>query len=88
MPEVKEIFKKETKSLSDYLILVTMGAKSYQGVSTNILKFLVTEQNIPGVYVTLNKPFEIIQRKLENSSINSKLIIFIDATSRGGMQEG
>lgn len=82
MLEVKEIFKKETKSLSDYILLITMSAKSYQNATTDILKFLVTEQRIPGVYVTLNKPYEIIQRNLADKSIDPKLVIFIDATAR------
>lgn len=82
MLEVKEIFKKETKSLSDYILLITVSAKAYQNATTDILKFLVTEQHIPGVYVTLNKPYEIIQRNLAGSSVDQKLIIFIDVTSR------
>jgi KaiC/GvpD/RAD55 family RecA-like ATPase len=47
-----------------------------------VVKFLVSEQGIPGVYVTLNKPYEIIQRTLTNNDVDPRLIIFIDATSR------
>ena len=82
MLQVQETFKKEIKSLKDYLLLVTVSAKNYQDNVMDILGFLVNEQNIPGVYVTLNKPYEIIQRNLAGNNIDSRLIIFIDATSR------
>jgi len=82
MLELKESFKKEVKTLKDYIILVTVGAKNYQKTAVDIVKFLVNEQNTPGVYVTLNKPYEIMQRTLASNSIDTRLIIFIDATSR------
>src|SRR3989338_4751564 len=82
MLQVQETFKKEVKSLKDYLLLVTVSAKTYQGTTTDVLKFLINEQYIPGVYVTLNKPYEIIQRNLAGNNIDTRLIIFIDATSR------
>ena len=82
MLQVQETFKKEVKSLKDYLLLVTVSAKTYQSTMTDVLKLLISEQNIPGVYVTLNKPYEIIQRNLQGNNIDTRLIIFIDATSR------
>ena len=82
MLEVKETFKKEVKSLKDYILLVTVDAKNYQKTAIDVVKFLVNEQNIPGVYVTLNKPFEIMQRTFAGNNIDTRLIIFIDAASR------
>ncbi len=82
MLEVKETFKKEVKSLKDFILLITVDAKSYQKTVIDVIKFLVNEQNIPGVYVTLNKPFEIMQRTLASNNIDTRLIIFIDAASR------
>ncbi len=82
MLELKETFKKEVKSLKDYILLVTVDAKSYQKTAIDIVKALVNEQNIPGVYVTLNKPYEIMQRTFANNSIDTRLVIFIDAASR------
>ena len=82
MLEVKELFTKEIKNLKDYVILITVDAKNYQSVSIDILRFLVNEQGIPGVYVTLNKPYEIIMRNLKNNSIDPRLLIFIDAASK------
>ncbi len=82
MIAVQESFRKEISNLKDYLLLVTVDAKNYQNATIDLLRFLVNIQNNPGVYVTLNKPYEVVQRNLANSSIDSRLIIFIDATSR------
>src|SRR3989338_2337132 len=82
MIAVQESFRKEVSNLKDYLLLVTVDAKNYQNTAIDLLRFLVNEQGNPGVYVTLNKPYEVIQRNLANSSIDARLIIFIDAASR------
>ena len=82
MLEIKETFAKEIKSLKDYILLITVDAKSYQNAVINVLKFLVNEQGTPGVYVTLNKPYEIMQRNLASNNIDPRLVIFIDASSR------
>ena len=82
MLKLKETFKKEVKSFKDYILLITVSAKSYQKTAIDIVKLFVNEQNIPGVYVTLNKPYEIMQRALTSNNIDTRLIIFIDAASR------
>ncbi len=82
MLELEGNFKNEVKSLNDYILLVTVGAKNYQKATIDIVKFLVSNNSVPGVYVTLNKPYEIIQRNLINNKIDQRLIIFIDAASR------
>lgn len=76
---VRGKFKKGVKGLKDYIVLVTVDAKNYQKSNMEILKLLVNEQKTPGVYVTLNKPFDIMQRLLKQNRIDSRLIIFIDA---------
>ena len=82
MLEVKEVFNKEVKSLKDYLLFVMVDAKNYQSTTIDVIKSLLSEDNISGVYITLNKPYEIMQRTLANNNIDSRVIIFIDATSR------
>lgn len=77
--DVKGQFKKEVKNLKDYIVLVRVNAANYQKSNIEILKLLVKEQKTPGVYVTLNKPFQVMQRLLEEEKIDSRLIIFIDA---------
>ena len=87
MLEFKENFKKEVKSLKDYIILITVDAKNYQKTAIDIVKFLVNEQGTPGVYVILNKPYEIMQRSLASNNIDPRLVIFIDATSRNEVKK-
>ncbi|MFH0867865.1 MAG: hypothetical protein V1831_01000 [Candidatus Woesearchaeota archaeon] len=71
-------FKKEVKGLKDYIVLVTVSAKDYQKSNLELLKLLINEQKTPGVYVTLNKPFDVMQRLLKQNRIDERLIIFID----------
>ncbi|MBI3027545.1 hypothetical protein HYY70_05530 [Candidatus Woesearchaeota archaeon] len=82
MLELKDTFKKEVVSQKEYILLVTVDAKSYKKVTVDLVNFFVNEQNTPGVYVTLNKPFDTMQRMFSISNIDTRLLIFIDATSR------
>jgi KaiC/GvpD/RAD55 family RecA-like ATPase len=78
----RDKFKKGVKGLKDYIVLVTVGAGNYQKSNLEILKLLVNEQETPGVYVTLNKPFDIMQRLFKQNKIDSRLVIFIDAITK------
>lgn len=80
--KIRSALGKELKHLNDYIALVVVDAKNYQKVNIEILKELVDVKNTPGVYVTLNKPYNIIQRILEKEKIDSRMIIFIDCISR------
>ncbi len=75
---VRDKFKNKVKSLKDYIVLVTVQPKDYQSSNLEILKLLVNEQKTPGVYVTLNKPFDVMQRLFKQNKIDSRLVIFID----------
>lgn len=79
---INQEFKKEVKGLKDYIVLVTVSAANYQKANMEILKLLVNEQKTPGVYVTLNKPFEIMQRLLEQNKIDVRFVIFIDGITK------
>lgn len=82
MLEVKGTFKNELKTLKDYILIVTVDAKNYQKAVIDVTRFLVNDRNVPGVYVTLNKPYEIVQRTLAMNNIDTRFLIFIDAASR------
>ena len=77
--DLKAKLKREVGNLKDYIVLIKVGAKDYQNANVAILKSLVNEQKTPGIYVTLNKPFEVMQRLLKKNNIDTRLIIFIDA---------
>lgn len=80
--DVKEKFKKGVKNLNEYIALIKVDASSYQEANLEILKLLVNEQKIPGVYVSLNKPFKTMKRLLKKNKIDTKLIIFIDGITK------
>jgi KaiC/GvpD/RAD55 family RecA-like ATPase len=80
--DVKGKFEKKVKGLKDYIVLVTVNASNYQKSNLEIISFLVNNQKIPGVYVTLNKPFDIIERLLKKNKIDPRFIIFIDAITK------
>jgi KaiC/GvpD/RAD55 family RecA-like ATPase len=79
--------KEETSKLSqlqrmrDYVALATVEAKKYQETNIKIIKSFV-DDNIPGVYVTLSKPFVTIKKILEEAGIDTDMIIFIDAITK------
>ncbi len=66
----------------EYIALVLVDAKSYQQKTIDIIKRLTEEENTPGVYVTLNKPFQTTQRILGDAGVDTRKIIFIDGITQ------
>ena len=62
MAKIKQEFKEKVKDLKEYVALATVDAKNYQKTNLEIISHLTEDKNIPGVYVTLNKPFETMQK--------------------------
>lgn len=82
MVNFKVILKKKLKGLSEYVALATVSPRLYKEANLQIIKFLVGESNMPGVYVTLNAPFANVKKKLESEKIDTRMIIFIDAVTK------
>jgi len=72
----------ELSKLQDYVVLATVSSKRYREANIKIIKYLTQEENIPGVYVTLNRPFNTVKKELNEKGVNTKLIIFIDAITK------
>ena len=72
MGKVEDDFDKEVKDLKEYIALATVDAKNYQKTNLLLVKHLTKDENIPGVYVTLNKPFENIKQQFEKTGIDTK----------------
>lgn len=81
MGDFEKKFNEELKGMKEYIALATVDAKHYQEVNLRIIKHLTESDNIPGVYVTLNKPFATLQKLFKQKGIDSRLIIFIDAVT-------
>ena len=78
---IDERLHEELKDLRYYVALATINPSAYQKTNLNIIKHLVA-QKVPGVYVTLNRPYESIRELLMKNSIDERLIIFIDAVTK------
>lgn len=74
--EVEELSK-----MHDYVALATVEAENYQETNLEIIRTL-TKKKIPGVYVTLNKPFVTIQKLFKKAGIDTRMIFFIDAITK------
>ena len=87
--DLKEEFKKKLSSSNEYVALATVDAKNYQATNIEIIFYLVSVEKIPGVYVTLNKPFSYVERALINRKVDTDVIVFIDAVTKiaGGSVE-
>lgn len=77
-----ENFAKEIKGLKEFIALATVSAKNYQKTNIALVKHFTQDKKIPGVYVTLNKPFENIENALEKAGVDTKMIIFIDSVTK------
>ena len=76
---VKEANKglSKLKNLSEYVALAVVNAKQYQKINIDIIKEMV-KAGTPGVYVTLNRPYDNIKKLFDKEKIDTKNVIFID----------
>jgi KaiC/GvpD/RAD55 family RecA-like ATPase len=78
--KVKEAFTKINK-LHEYVALAVVDAKDYQATNLEFVKTFV-KKKVPGVYITLSKPYDTLINIFKRKGINSKMIIFIDAVTK------
>ncbi len=67
--------------MKDYVALAIVDADKYQNANISIMKELFREK-VPGVYVTLNRPYENIKTILQKEKIDLNKVIFIDAVTK------
>lgn len=82
MERIKQEFREKLKNLKQYVALATIDAKNYQKTNLEIIRHLIENENIPGVYVTLNKPFETMDGIFKKEKIDARMVIFIDAVTK------
>lgn len=82
MERIKQEFREKLKNLKQYVALATIDAKNYQKTNLEIIRHLIENENIPGVYVTLNKPFETMEGIFKKEKIDARMVIFIDAVTK------
>ncbi|MBU2559428.1 hypothetical protein KKA03_00860 [archaeon] len=79
---IAEILKVKLAEIKEtYIVLLVTPAAKYQNVNLELLKYMITENDLPGVYITVNKPYTVMKKQLEGI-VDTKRIIFIDAVSK------
>tara|TARA_Y100000310_G_scaffold144893_3_gene144233 strand:+ start:47021 stop:47581 length:561 start_codon:yes stop_codon:yes gene_type:complete len=82
MEEVRNKIKESLNGNENYVALAKVTASKYQDSNLEMIKYLTVDDEVPGVYVTLNKPFSVMQPFLVKKGINTDMIIFIDAVTK------
>lgn len=80
--DLNEVLKKSLGASKEYVAIAKVDAKVYQQTNINIIGYFTNIEKIPGVYVTLNKPYSVIVKSLMANKINPEMIIFIDAVTK------
>ncbi|MFH1316536.1 MAG: hypothetical protein ABII01_03395 [Candidatus Woesearchaeota archaeon] len=82
MAEIDQQLKKELENFKQFVMIATVEAKKYEKTNLSIIKHFIDEDAIPGVYVTLNKPYDTLVQIFKKEDIDPEMIIFIDAVSK------
>lgn len=75
--------KEEIECLADNpIVTFLVPTNTYVQTNIEILKALVNEKKLPGIYITVNKPYTDIINFLRKNGINSSRIFFIDLVTK------
>lgn len=69
------------KSMNEYVALAVVDSKNYQKTNARIIKEMI-KSAVPGVYVTLNKPYKTIKSNFTKDKTALTNVIFIDAVTK------
>jgi len=75
-------FGRKLGTRQEFVALAKVAASSYAEANLSIIRYMANTQKIPGVYVTLNKPYATLISEFKREGIDSDLIIFIDAITK------
>jgi len=64
------------------IALVVADSDSYVEANMEILDYLVGDEGLPGIYVTINKPYNTIVDVLEEHGVDPGQLFFVDAISK------
>lgn len=82
MKTVKEMMAYLRKLPKEFIILINVSAEDYLKTNIEVLKILVNEDKLPGVYITINKPYLTMKKVLEDEGMDIKKIKFIDCITK------
>ena len=73
----------EISSMEDgSVVLILTSAEKYMENIISVLKTLVNKKKYPCIYVTINKPYQVLLNVLKKSEIDTDKIFFIDLISK------
>jgi hypothetical protein len=64
--------------------LISLKAEDLQDEINCMLDNLIKKQELTCIYVSLNKPYQILKKNLENQKYNLKKFFFVDAVGKNG----
>jgi hypothetical protein len=65
----------------NFILLVVSSAEKYISVNLEILRVLLNEMKIPGIYITINRPYSSLCEILKQNRIETENLYFIDCVS-------
>jgi len=75
---LRDIFKQLPKN---FILLVISSVENYISANLEILRVLLNEMKISGVYITINRPYASLCKILKQNGINIEKLYFIDCVS-------
>ena len=86
MPELLAYLRKLPKGV---IVLVNVSAEDYVKTNVEILRVLANEDKLPGVHITINKPYLTMKRVLEEEGVKTENLYFIDCITKsaGGVAD-
>ncbi len=61
------------------IALVVVEAEDYVETNMDILHHLIEDEGLPGVYVTINKPYTTMEEVFADHSVSTDSVFFVDA---------
>ncbi|MDY6765775.1 MAG: ATPase domain-containing protein [Candidatus Nanohaloarchaea archaeon] len=66
----------------DRIALVVVDSEDYVETNLDIMDYLIEDRGLPGVYVTINKPYTTMQDVFAEHGISMDSVFFVDAIAK------
>lgn len=81
--EIKNKIEQECKDLPEnFIVNVSINQHIYNEADLLLIECLIKKLQAPGLYVSLNKPYETILEELKQANLDANKIYFIDGVSK------
>ena len=66
----------------NWVALVVKESDQYYDINKSLVKKLANVRNMRGIYITINKPFELVENSFRKNDVKTDNIYFVDMISR------